>query len=96
MESLAVIMPLVITFYILAESFIRKAEHLGVRRRHSIANKSLETVLSKRCSPDGAKSNAKPCDVVCKQSVSALDKKKGQPVKVGLDSLGTRIDAGFP
>ena len=24
------------------------------------------------------------------------DKKKGQPVKVGLDSLGTRRDAGFP
>ena len=26
----------------------------------------------------------------------ATDKKKGQPVKVGLDSLGTRMVAGFP
>ena len=25
-----------------------------------------------------------------------MRKKKGQPVKVGLDSLGTRMDAGFP
>ena len=33
---------------------------------------------------------------VCKQSVRALDKKKGQPVKVGLDSLGTRMNAEFP
>ena len=24
------------------------------------------------------------------------DKKKGQPVRIGLDSLGTRMDAGFP
>ena len=30
------------------------------------------------------------------QSVRASAKKKGQPVKVGLDSLGTRMDAGFP
>jgi hypothetical protein len=26
---------------------------------------------------------------------TATDKKKGQPVKVGLDSLGTRMAAGF-
>jgi hypothetical protein len=25
-----------------------------------------------------------------------LEKKKGQPVRVGLDSLGTRMDAKFP
>ncbi len=25
-----------------------------------------------------------------------ITKKKGQPVKVGLDSLGTRMTAGFP
>ena len=27
---------------------------------------------------------------------TATDKKKGQPVKVGLDSLETRMTAGFP
>jgi len=43
----------------------------------------------------GAK-GLKPCTAVCKQSVRALDKKKGQPVKVGLSSLGTRMDAKFP
>ena len=26
----------------------------------------------------------------------SIDKKKGQPVKVGLDLLGTRMVAGFP
>ena len=26
----------------------------------------------------------------------STDKKKGQPVRVGLDSPGTRMDAGFP
>ena len=32
---------------------------------------------------------------LCTSGYTATDKKKGQPVRVGLDSLGTRMVAGF-
>ena len=32
----------------------------------------------------------------CTGAYTEADKKKGQPVKVGLDSVGTRMFAGFP